>query len=195
MAAKAAKQALKPSQDREGGQSLLEFMLMLPMMIGLVLILVRVNTAIQVSIVNQQYARAHALWLNFNSPNFPQLGLREKNLTSHGDNQMVILVAGNAVPEGAKGLPEAATSYIARKKGLPDREDKDSDERSLVRIRDTVTICTQSNVVRSSGATRPVLPLDPATFRAIDRYGLSEQPQQFEYCRSNLQYVISSEGA
>jgi hypothetical protein len=199
MAAEAAKPTStsnKPELSRESGQSLLEFMLMLPMMIGLVIILVRVNTAIQVSIVNQQYARSHALWLNFNSPVFPQTQLRELNMTKHGDNQMVILVAGEPVPENGENLhPKAATSYIARKKGLPDSDDKDADERALVRIRDTVTICSQSNVVATSDGVRPVLPLGPGpSFSAIGSYGLSEDPRQFQYCRSNLKYIIESEG-
>lgn len=196
MAAKAANQEAElKRQNRESGQSLLEFMLMLPMMIGLVLILVRVNSAIQVSIVNQQYARAHALALNFNSPVYPELRFRVRDLIPHGDNQMVILVAGEPVPENGDLQPTAATSYIARKKGISDKDDKDADERALVRIRDTVTICTQSNVVGSASAPSPVLALGPEpTFRALGPYNLSEQPQQFQYCRSNLQYVIESEG-
>ena len=38
----------------ERGQSLLEFCLLLPVLLGLVTMMIRVNTAIQVSIVNQQ---------------------------------------------------------------------------------------------------------------------------------------------
>lgn len=180
-------------QDGQSGQSLLEFLLMLPLMIGLVLILVRVNTAIQVSIVNQQYARMHALWLAFNSPSYPNLNLRERQITRKKDNQMVIGVSDNAPDGQGEYTPAAATAYIARKKGAPDSDDKEADKRALVRIRDTVTICTQPNLVTTAAGLQPVLPLDPETLRATGPYNLSEEPRQFQYCSSNMKYITSSE--
>jgi hypothetical protein len=53
--------------DGEAGQSLLEFLLMFPMLLALVIVLIRVNTAIQISIVNQQYARAQTFVLTSNA--------------------------------------------------------------------------------------------------------------------------------
>jgi hypothetical protein len=184
-----------PVVRNQRGQSILEFLLTLPLMLGLVLILVRVNSAIQVSIVNQQYARSHALWLTFNSPVYPQLRLREGSLTANGDNQMVIGVAGNPAPEGgAKFPPEAATSYVARKKGFESvgEGEKEANERAQVRIRDTVTLCTQVNVVLGQSGFVPVMPMDP-TFHATAGFNLTEDPHQFEYCRSNLKYIVDAQ--
>jgi hypothetical protein len=186
----------KPGQDdsRESGQSIVEFLLMLPMLVGLVLILLRVNTAIQVSIVDQQYARSHALWLNFNSPVYPQLALREPHLTAQQDNQMVIGVSDNVAPEdGSNFQPVASTSYVARKKGQADSSDPESSKRANVRIRDTVTICTQSNVVQGKGGMVPALPLDPKTFAPTGNSVLTEDPHQFNYCGSNMQYVVDAQ--
>lgn len=186
----------EPNQDRRGesGQSIVEFLLMLPMLVGLVLILVRVNTAIQISIVNQQYARSHALWLNFNSPVYPQLALREPHLTAQQDNQMVIGVSDNVAPEdGSNFQPVASTSYVARKKGQADSTDPESSKRANVRIRDTVTICTQSNVISGKAGLVPLMALDPKTFTAIGNIGLTEDPHQFNYCGSNMQYVVDAQ--
>jgi len=50
-----------PDLSSERGQSVLEFVFMLPILLGLIVIMVRSNTVIQMSIVNQKYARAQAL--------------------------------------------------------------------------------------------------------------------------------------
>jgi hypothetical protein len=188
--------------DSESGQSVLEFLLMLPMLVGLVVILIKVNTAIQISIVNQQYARAHTLWLAFNSPVYPQLKLREPQLTAKQYNQMVLGVSTNPPPSEGEFSPEAATHYIARKKGVPDKADKDTDQRALVRVRDTVTLCTQPNVVKSQGGSYvPILDLaSPDKGRSwFPRSSFSNTlPEQgrvpFEYCRAPMQYVNNSDG-
>ncbi len=44
----------------ESGQSVLEFLLLIPLIVALTVLLVKMNAVIQVSIVNQQYARAQA---------------------------------------------------------------------------------------------------------------------------------------
>lgn len=179
---------------RESGQSILEFLLMLPMMVGLVLILLRVNQAIQVSIVNQQYSRMHALWLNFNSPVYPQLALKEPHLTTQLDNQMVIGVSDNIAPtDGTRFQPVASTSYVARKRGISDQDDQSVTKRANVRIRDTVTICTQSNVVVGKSGLVPVLPMDPVALTLKGNFNLTESPTQFQFCGSNLKYPTDAE--
>jgi len=70
--------------------------------LALVIVLARVNMAIQVSIVNQQYATAQAHWLAFNSaPFFPQLFLRVRNFQEapKRGNLMILGVSSNTVPE------------------------------------------------------------------------------------------------
>ena len=144
----------------DSGQSILEFMLMLPMMIGLVLILVRVNSAIQVSIVNQQYARAQAHWLAFNSPNFPQRlkggkdSILINSFINKPSNRMVLGVSENNASGGddAQYTPEATTQIVARSKAKAGSDntapgDDSFTERGTVRIRTTVAMCTQTNVI------------------------------------------------
>lgn len=169
----------------ESGQSVLEFLLMLPMMVGLVVVLVRVNTVIQISIVNQQYARAQAHWLAFSSPEFPALGLRDTWLTAQGYNQMIIGVSQNAASSAGaeqKYTPRAATHYIARKPNMGSNEAHQQPlERAMVRVRDTVTICTQANVVKVGGSTLPIL--------GANGESLLGENTKFDYCGGPMRYA------
>jgi hypothetical protein len=101
--------------EGEAGQSLLEFLLTLPMLVALVVILVRVNSVIQVSIVNQQYARAQALFLAYNSSEFPSIDRRMSQLVAKRYSQMVLGVADNAAPRQGGYVPKAAAQNVARK--------------------------------------------------------------------------------
>ncbi|MEO5970142.1 MAG: hypothetical protein ABIQ95_09460, partial [Bdellovibrionia bacterium] len=58
----------KTVKSNNEGQSVIEFIFMLPLLIGMSTLLVNINTAIQMGIVNQQYARFQTLFLTFNSP-------------------------------------------------------------------------------------------------------------------------------
>lgn len=166
--------------ENEEGQSLLEFLLTLPMLVALVVILVRVNTAIQISIVNQQYGRAQALALTGYAPEFPRMGLRQEDLVRKKYSQMVIGVSDNAPPQrGGAFAPKAASQNVARKK-IAEGDDAEGNLRGLVRIRDTVTICTQANFV--NGAQGVV---------ALPVYGgppLSEA-SRLQYCNTPMKYV------
>src|SRR4051812_29317262 len=88
-------------QSSDSGQAMVEFLLLLPAIVVLIVVMVKVNMAIQVSIVNQQYARAQALWLAFNSPVYPELRHRVKNFQTGNKmaNQMIIGVSQNSFPE------------------------------------------------------------------------------------------------
>jgi hypothetical protein len=193
MATEQAKSGIAGTGGEEG-QSVLEFLLMLPMMIGLVMILVRVNTAIQISINDQQYARAHTLNLNFNSPVYPFIDLRERELVPFKYNHMLLGVANEEVKEDPH--PKATTHYVARRKGVPDRDDKTPNERALVRVRDTVTLCTQANVVKAAGGEVPVLLLQkagPGVYSPRGTYNLGEQTR-FDYCSGPTKYAMGPEG-
>lgn len=185
----------KHTNESESGQSVLEFLLMLPMMVGLVVVLVRINTVIQVSIVNQQYARAQAHWLAFSSPIFPQISLRETWLTRQGYNQMIIGVSQNAASSGGadqRYTPKAATHYIARRPNLGSNEaHEEPTERGLVRVRDTVTICTQPNVISSNGSSSPILALTgtgPGAWVATGEYQIGDATR-FDYCGGPMRYA------
>ncbi len=178
----------------QSGQSVIEFLLMLPMMLTLALILIRVNTAIQVGIVNQQYARAQALWLTYNSPVYPYLSLREAELTAKSYNQMVIGVAENASPSepGERYIPKAPTKNVTRRRApAQDETGQEPAERALVRVRNTVTLCTQANVVRNGSGDAAILPLSGPPYgpdsKATALYRLDEA-SQFQICGGPLQY-------
>src|SRR5690606_10882360 len=63
--------AAKEGSRDESGQSVLELLFMLPILVGMAVLLIRINMAIQVSINNQKYARAQTLYLTFNNSVYP----------------------------------------------------------------------------------------------------------------------------
>jgi hypothetical protein len=175
----------------ENGQGVIEFLLMLPVLVALVMILVQVNTAIQISIVNQKYARAQALSLAFNSPFYPArlagnltpgLGLRE--LVGKAYNRMIIGVSDNS-PDSEEGgggsfSPKAVVQSVARSEATslgagPDKEEPD--RRSQVRVRTTVSLCTHSWVIPGQSGWI-------AFSAAQESLSADFTPQQFGYCRS-----------
>jgi hypothetical protein len=159
---------------------------MLPALMGLTAVLIRVNTAMQISIVNQQYARAQALFLTFNSAVYPPLAQR-MSFHETGDNQMVVGVAGNEIVDGAENEPLASEQNIARTKTSPkgDMEaQKEPDNRTQIRVRDTVTLCTQTNVI---SAGKPLLQIEGDKKNPIvaGQWNIGEN-SKFDYCRSGL---------
>lgn len=138
---------------RESGQSLIEFVLMLPVMFGMVFILIRVNSAIQVSIVNQKYSRQRLLELAGNSPHYPDLE-RASELVRQGQNRLVVGVSDELVPEALteEFVPVATTQLITEKskaaQGVADPTGEEPRARAKVRIRNTVELCTPILSVR-----------------------------------------------
>lgn len=147
----------------EKGQSVIEFVFMLPILVGLIVVMVRTNTVIQMSIVNQKYARAQALWLTFNSPYYPRLSFRKPKDTCgdfdsndqfirYGFNRMVIGMADQPV-EDTGGKADAVTQYVARDNAQSGAEGPSQSEpldRAKVRVRTTVALCTQTNAIVTS---------------------------------------------
>ena len=172
----------RKNELRDSGQAMVEFLLLLPAVVILIAVLVRVNMAIQVSIVNQQYARAQALWLAFNSPVYPELRHRVKNFQqgSKMSNQMVIGVSQNSFPEEGDEVyqPEATVQNVSqRKTGGNDDPQIEPEARSRVRIRTTVSLCTQANVSPDG----PLLDLDKS-FKATGVWTLKDSTK-IDYCR------------
>lgn len=164
----------------DSGQSVLEFLFLLPMLIGLTVVLIRINSAIQVSIVNQQYARSQTLFLAFNSPVYPQSEYREKFFVQGQSNRMVIGVSDNVQKEDeAEYVPEATTQNIARNRRLSGGEGPAQSEpvkRGMVRVRSTVALCTPLNVIKEGGGSYvSASPMKETT-----------PPSAFDYCRSPL---------
>jgi hypothetical protein len=134
---------------------------MLPVLLGLIVVMVRSNTVIQMSIVNQKYARAQALWLAFNSPHYPRLSLRTDGapgdtFVKYGYNRMVIGMAETPVDE----LNPQATASVQTvvRGGVPAPDGPSQSEpidRAKVRVRTTVALCTQTNVIVTPEGLRP----------------------------------------
>jgi hypothetical protein len=145
----------------EEGQAFFEFLLLLPLMLGVVMLLVKVNTATQVAIVNQQYARSQMLFLAYNSPYYPELRLRR---TQKENTELMILgVADNVGPDTADGSgfqPRATTQTITRPGAEIGNDDEKSEpeDRGRIRIRNNVAMCTHFDQ-----------PLGPATEVAFCR--------------------------
>jgi hypothetical protein len=165
----------------EEGQSVFEFLLMLPVMIGLVMLMIRVNSAIQISIVDQQYGRAQALFLTFDSPVFPQISQRVDNLDSKNYNQIVMGVSDNlTASNGGTYVPEASTQNVARNLataalGNNDPQTEPNPDqgglRALVRVRNSVSLCTQLNVVQQNGGFAVVHPISPTALSSLPVHG------------------------
>lgn len=170
---------------------MVEFLFMLPVMLALSALMLRVSTAIQVSIVNQQYSRAQALFLAMNSSQYPRLGLRESALTNAGYNQYFIGVSENVAPkDGGAYTPQATVVRVGDRRGGSNAPQEQPAARSLVRIRNTVTLCTQANVLPNG---TPILPMGGSSQSdigvvATSRYNIPEDVR-FGYCRSPLGYT------
>lgn len=165
---------------------------MVPLMIGLSVLLVKVNQAIQMGIVNQQYARAQALFLTMGSPVYPRVGLRDK-MAKLKYNQMLM-----GVQENSPGTEEQGTRSLASIAKLTDKPGgsiesgtDDVTERSEVRIRSTVTLCTQTNVVNVAGGFKPVLELELVRRRLARAAGTWQlfEGSVFDYCSSTMRYL------
>ena len=168
------------------GQSVLEFTFMLPVLVGLSLILIRMNTAIQMGIVDQQYARAQALFLAFNSPFYPE-NRHKARLIQTGDHQIVIGVSDNiADTEDGNYTPRASVQRITRQRKQRGSEKPKSEpiRRANVRIRNTVTLCTQSLTLPDG---TPYLNYDQR-FEPVGTFNYSENVKLNNICRGSLLY-------
>jgi hypothetical protein len=150
----------RPCVRDERGQSVLEFVFMLPVLLGLIVVMVRSNTVIQMSIVNQKYARAQALWLTFNSPYYPRLSFRTPGspgdqFVQYGFNRMVIGMAEVPVDDTG-GKATASTQSVVRGANAPDGPSQSEPiDRAKVRVRTTVALCTQTNAIVTSQGLKP----------------------------------------
>lgn len=129
------------------GQSLIEFLLLVPLMVGISILLVRMNTAIQISLVNQKYSRAQVHFLTMNSPYYPRSDVRDV-LVPLGVNRLTVGVSEDPIAENSAAAPKATEIFVARSpaaaKGADDQS-KESKSRSKVKVRTTVTLCAFSH--------------------------------------------------
>ncbi|MFN7685806.1 MAG: hypothetical protein ACK5QT_10400 [Oligoflexia bacterium] len=134
--------------DRSG-QSLLEFVLVLPVMAGMFMLMLRLNSSIQTSIVNQRYSRQRIFEFADNAPYYPRLSTFRDQFVSKNTNRMVIGVSEEPL-SGDSVEPDAPVTRISTSRTfLGSNEPRaEPNRRSEVRVRNTVEICTP---VRVSG--------------------------------------------
>lgn len=175
----------------EVGQSIIEFLIILPLMVGLMILMVKVNTAIQVSIVNQQYVRAQLLFFSYNSAIYPRLKTRVEGLFPYSYNQVLMGMSNKKISDGdeyqgSNKVPDAVEIALTRKKGGSDEKQVEPEFRSNVRIRTTATLCTQTNVIRSPGGSYwPIIDLGPEN-KGFEPRSLNRLTEGavFDYCRA-----------
>jgi hypothetical protein len=166
------------------GQSLIEFLLLLPFLLAISILVIRANGAIQVSIVNQQYARAQAHFLTFNSPVYPDFGLsgtRQSDMAKNGINAITLGVSDKAIEGGEEGQnqPEATMQMVARsasKAGPKPEAQQNSEKSGWVRVRNTITLCTGSHSFSGEGG--------PVPMRRISE---GVRPSSFRFCREAIE--------
>lgn len=179
----------KRSSSSRSGQSVLEFLFMLPIVLAIVMIMVRMNTAIQMSIVNQQYTRARLLFLSFNSAVYPEIKYQQDQIGKQM-NQMVGGISENSGVGGDSGIsysPAASTQLVTRSKIVtgPNEPQTEPKTRALVRIRNTATLCTPIYYMYNQGAA--VSTVDQ-TKNVVTAYNLDTNSQLNDFCRSQIQY-------
>jgi hypothetical protein len=172
----------KSGNLKEDGQSIVEFLISLPLLVGLAVVLIRVNSAIQMSIVNQQYARAQVLNLAYNSPFYPEKS-RRVILERSKMNQLILGVSEN-IPGSGNFIPKASTQRVTRLPTLrgPEVPQEEPKQRANVRIRDTVTLCTQSFVYKPGGG-QPVPIMNGEIYAPFP-----SSSGEFFYCGSRVAY-------
>lgn len=176
----------------ESGQSVIEFALLLPMMIALLMVLIRINMTIQMSLVNQQYARAQALFLSFNSPYYPELSKQVDSLFDRQTNQLVAGVGDTLYNDAnpGQGQPDAQVGLVTRSRNVFGSEAPQTEPdttRSRVRIRDTVTLCTQTVWLGRGGPLKNMVRTGAESFQ-ITQYNLNDSTDFTYLCGSQLAY-------
>jgi hypothetical protein len=167
----------------EEGQSIFEFVILFPLLLGMTALLIRMNSVIQVSIVNQKYARLQTHFLTFNSPYFPSraTGTAGDNRVT-GMHHLTVGVGDEAIGPGAD-RPRAVEVFVGRSPaavaGASDAANSEPPLRAKVRVRTTVSLCSFSHTL-SGGASFS----EADRLRALDVQGASrgDAASIFNFC-------------
>ena len=163
------------SRGDQRGQSVVEFLIFLPILVLFVVTTIQVNTAIQIAIVNQKYSRAQTFVLAANSAVYPDLQRRYGPGNFFGDKEIDQMNLGISDNKAVPGYFPTATVVRVSRRGKPtgnnEEQKEDHTQRGLVRIRNNVTLCTQFNPEAPEDIN------DPVDLRATLASG------GFRYCR------------
>ena len=147
------------------GQSILEVVFIMPFLFLFVMVLFKLNLAIQSSINNAQYSRSQLLSLAANSSDYPRISFRTLPKTGFIALQQDMMLIGVADPTA---INQAGSSSSGAMEPIPQTQKIDKTgvniqgsndngeqtKRNEMRIRNTAAICTQFNTPPITGAAR-----------------------------------------
>jgi hypothetical protein len=167
------------------GQSVLEFLLILPLLIAVLTLIIRTNTVIQMSIVDQKYARAQTLTIAGNAAEYPLRAGIVSYLGKNGMNQLIVGVSEHHLESGSDGgggqSATASTYYIGRRPAMQeDTEAGEVDHRLTIRVRNTVTLCLPTISVGG----KPAFDFNP-NGPSGGTYNYPEDPKAWQFCSSS----------
>jgi hypothetical protein len=138
-----------PSRNRRSGQSLLEFAFLVPVFVGLIQILIQVEIALSMSIVNQKHTRGALQHLLFNHRSYMELRYAYRESTGQYKRRFYVMMDNR--PSGGSAAssdltPEAPVVSIGNYTGANNDANTEFGDgvvvtRQKVRIRSTASIC------------------------------------------------------
>jgi hypothetical protein len=139
----------KIAREREGGQAMIEFIMLIPLIMAFVWYLVHVNFAINKSIVGQKHARSQLFLKLYNHRSGPvvnEFGMSERSHFYVGVSAKPVQGAANPV------APTETLGIGANPPKNPDASDEPGDAspgslRQRVRVRTVFGICTHRKVL------------------------------------------------
>lgn len=129
----------KTRRHAQSGQSMMEFAILIPLLIGLMALMVEVETVISGAIVGQKYVRQHLHFLFFNSRNYPEHGFLNMKDGSWMSRYWIVLHS-KPVEQSPDLQPIAPKFRVGRKK-VPNDDELDSDARQNVRLFVSAFVC------------------------------------------------------
>ena len=142
-----ARKVVKRAKNKESGQALIEFIIMLPAVLAIFWYLLKVNMAINTSIVNQKHVRSQTFLKMLNHPNGPVLGEYKEN---PGTRSVFFMGVSSIKVEGGdehNPAPMVPMGVGFEPRKLPEASDEageveTSELRQNIRVRTSFGICT-----------------------------------------------------
>lgn len=141
-------------RDQRRGQTLLEFLIVLPLILVFIKITLKVNAASQISINNQKALHSKILDLASNSPFFPRIANHEVSFVKKNRNFMTIGMVAGPFDDANPATQIAPIHEISRDpatqaiKGPPGQEARST---TGVRVRTSAGMCPQVIAINVNG--------------------------------------------
>src|SRR4051794_28182392 len=116
MAAKKTMPTRHTHRRRVRGQSMVEFAFLVPIIVGMLFVLIQVETAISGAIVSQKYARQHLHFLFFSNRYYPERFLVTLDRTGDWAGKFWVGVDDNIDFNVAEPVPKAPRVGVGREK-------------------------------------------------------------------------------